>query len=70
MSKQLGVRMALVVAVVVLYLVAEHNDFHNAVVAPAAVVAVALIMFWPRRDGGASRSARQELRRARQESRR
>lgn len=70
-SKDLGIRFALVAAVVVAYLVAAHYNFHNSVVAPVAVVAVALIMFWPRssrHDG--ERSARRELRRARDEARR
>ncbi|WP_066526392.1 hypothetical protein [Corynebacterium bouchesdurhonense] len=74
MNKQLGIRFALVAAVVALYLVASHYNFHNSVLAPASVVAVALIMFWPRRDqeGGAGdgRSARAELHRAQEEARR
>mgnify|MGYP006897782234 CR=1 FL=1 len=74
MNKELGIRFALVAAVVVLYLVASHYNFHNSVLAPASVVAVALIMFWPRRDqeggAGGGRSARAELHRAQEEARR
>lgn len=74
MNKELGVRFTLVATVVVLYLVASHYNFHNSVLAPASVVAVALIMFWPRRDaeGGAGEkhSARMEIQRAQEEARR
>lgn len=71
MSKDLGIRFALVAAVVVAYLVAAHNNFHNSVVAPVAVAAVALIMFWPRRSHQqGQRSARRELRRASDDARR
>lgn len=72
MNRDLGIRFALVAAVVVLYLVASHFNFHNSVLAPASVVAVALIMFWPRRgDGdGDKHSARQAIQRAQEEARR
>lgn len=72
MNRDLGIRFVLVAAVVVLYLVASHFNFHNSVLAPASVVAVALIMFWPRRgDGdGDKHSARQAIQRAQEEARR
>lgn len=72
MNRDLGIRFTLVAAVVVLYLVASHFNFHNSVLAPASVVAVALIMFWPRRgDGdGDKHSARQAIQRAQEEARR
>lgn len=70
MNRDLGIRFALVAAVVVLYLVASHFNFHNSVLAPASVVAVALIMFWPRRGDGDKHSARQAIQRAQEEARR
>lgn len=48
MDKDLRVRIGLVVLTVAAYLIANRFEFHNSVLAPVAVVAVALIMFWPR----------------------
>ena len=48
MDKDLLVRIALVVLVVGAYLIADRVGFHSAVVAPVAVVLVAVVMFWPR----------------------
>ncbi|OFT83702.1 hypothetical protein [Corynebacterium sp. HMSC29G08] len=57
MDKDLAVRVALVVVTVVAYLIANRFEFHNTVLAPIAVVTVAVIMFWPRMgDNAASTS--------------
>lgn len=56
-DKDLRVRIGLVVLTVAAYLIANRFEFYNAVLAPIAVAAVALIMFWPRvGDDGASTS--------------
>ncbi|MCP1386734.1 hypothetical protein M5J20_00765 [Corynebacterium sp. TA-R-1] len=50
MDKDLIIRVVLVVAIVAGYLVASRAEFYNSVIAPLAVVAVAVVMFWPRRQ--------------------
>lgn len=70
MDRDLVTRICLVVAVVALYLLAARVDFYPNVVAPVVVVAVAVVMFWPRRTGEQTPSARQELRQIREESKR
>lgn len=71
MDKDLLTRVGLVVATVVLYLIATRVDFYPTVVAPIAVVIVAVVMFWPRRSETAdTTSTREEIRHLREETRR
>ncbi|AKV58055.1 MULTISPECIES: hypothetical protein [Corynebacterium] len=57
MDKDLVVRIVLVVVTVIAYLIADTLEFHNTVLAPIAVLTVAVIMFWPRvGDNAASTS--------------
>lgn len=53
MDKSLVTRVVLVCVVVGLYLVASQSGLYPRLVGPVAVLSVALIMFWPKRDGGA-----------------
>lgn len=69
MDKDLITRIVAVVLIVAAYLVASRFDFHNTVVAPLAVVAVALVMFWPRR-GDKAPSTRAEIKQIREEAKR
>lgn len=48
MDKDLLIRIALVVLVVAVYLIADRDGFHNVAIAPITVVLVAVVMFWPR----------------------
>lgn len=69
MDKDLITRIVAVVVIVAAYLVASRLDFHNGIVAPLAVVAVAVVMFWPRR-GEQAPSTRAEIKRIREEQKR
>lgn len=71
MDKDLMTRFVLVVVIVAAYLVVSRAEFHNAILAPLAVVAVAAVMFYPRRSEQAdgkqagrvsTREAQRELR--------
>ncbi|AQQ15651.1 hypothetical protein CGLAU_08480 [Corynebacterium glaucum] len=73
MDKDLLTRVGLVIATVVLYLIATRVDFYPTVVAPVAVIVVAVIMFWPRRSKAAdttTTSTREEIRHLREETQR
>ena len=52
MDKSLVTRFALVCLVVALVLVASQMGWYPKLVGPIAVIAVALIMFWPRSKNG------------------
>lgn len=59
MDKSLVIRVGLVCLVVVLYLIASQAGFYPKASGPVAVIAVAVIMFWPKGKGvdrGPSRS--------------
>ncbi|UIZ91590.1 hypothetical protein JZY91_07490 [Corynebacterium sp. CNCTC7651] len=70
MDKDLVTRVVLVVLIVAAYLVASRAEFYTTIIAPLAVVLVAVVMFWPRRDAAdgseASETARQRRNTARQ----
>lgn len=71
MDKDLLTRVGLVVATVALYLIASRVEFYPSVVAPIAVVIVAVVMFWPRRGDSAEKpTTREEIRHIREESKR
>lgn len=53
MEKSLATRLVLVCVVVAAVLVATQMGWYPKLVGPIAVIAVALIMFWPRPKGGA-----------------
>lgn len=69
MDRDLVTRIVAVVVIVGAYLVASRFDFHNTIVAPLAVVAVAVVMFWPRR-GDRAPSTRAEIKQIREETKR
>lgn len=69
MDKDLLTRIVAVVLIVAAYLVASGLNFHSTIVAPLAVVAVALVMFWPRR-GEKAPSTRAEIKKIREENKR
>lgn len=55
MDKSLVTRFALVCLVVALLLVATQMGWYPKLVGPIAVIAVAVIMFWPKSNDGADR---------------
>ena len=61
MNRSLIVRFVLVVVVVALYLIASQAGWYPKLAGPIAVVAVAAVMFWPRRDRGPKGPSRREL---------
>ena len=61
MNRSLIVRFVLVTAVVALYLIASQAGWYPKLAGPIAVVAVAAVMFWPRRDRGPKGPSRREL---------
>lgn len=69
MDRDLVTRIAAVVVIVAAYLVASRLEFHETIVAPLAVVAVAVVMFWPRR-GEQHPSTRAEIKQIREEQKR
>ncbi|MEH0147629.1 hypothetical protein V6D40_08150 [Corynebacterium sp. Q4381] len=69
MDRDLVTRIAAVVVIVAAYLVASRLEFHNEIAAPLAVVAVAVVMFWPRR-GEHTPSTRAEIKEIREEQKR
>ena len=50
MNRSLIVRFVLVAVVVTLFLIASQAGWYPKLAGPIAVVAVAAVMFWPRRD--------------------
>ncbi|PLA38531.1 hypothetical protein CYJ46_02315 [Corynebacterium coyleae] len=61
MNKPLVTRIALVCVVVVVFLIASQQGWYPKLAGPLAVVAVAAVMFWPRRDGGEKGPSRREV---------
>lgn len=61
MNRSLIVRFVLVAVVVTLYLIASQAGWYPKLAGPIAVVAVAAVMFWPRRDRGPKGPSRREL---------
>ena len=61
MNRSLIVRFVLVTVVVALYLIASQAGWYPKLAGPIAVVAVAAVMFWPRRDRGPKGPSRREL---------
>lgn len=61
MNKPLIIRFGLVAVVVALYLVASQAGWYPKLAGPIAVIAVAAVMFWPRRGGGPKGPSRREL---------
>ncbi|OFT57040.1 hypothetical protein HMPREF3151_08695 [Corynebacterium sp. HMSC05H05] len=69
MNKPLIIRFALVAVVVAIYLVASEAGWYPKLAGPLAVLAVAAVMFWPRRGGPKGPSRRELLDDIRSESR-
>ncbi|AIL97245.1 hypothetical protein [Corynebacterium ureicelerivorans] len=61
MNRSLIVRFVLVAVVVTLFLIASQAGWYPKLAGPIAVVAVAAVMFWPRRDRGPKGPSRREL---------
>lgn len=61
MNRSLIVRFVLVAVVVTLYLIASQAGWYPKLAGPIAVVAVAAVMFWPRRERGPKGPSRREL---------
>ena len=61
MNKPLMIRFGLVAVIVALYLVASQAGWHPKLAGPLAVLAVAAVMFWPRRGRGPKGPSRREL---------
>lgn len=61
MNKPLIIRFGLVAVVVALYLVASLAGWYPKLAGPIAVIAVAAVMFWPRRARGPKGPSRREL---------
>ena len=61
MNKPLIIRFALVAVVVAIYLVASEAGWYPKLAGPLAVLAVAAVMFGPRRGGGPKGPSRREL---------
>ncbi len=61
MNRSLIVRFVLVAVVVALYLIASQAGWYPKLAGPIAVVAVAAVMFWPRRERGPKGPSRREL---------
>ena len=61
MNKPLIIRFVLVAIVVAIYLVASQAGWYPKLAGPLAVLAVAAVMFWPRRQSGAKGPSRREL---------
>ncbi|WP_273407502.1 hypothetical protein [Corynebacterium ureicelerivorans] len=61
MNRSLIVRFVLVAVVVALDLIASQAGWYPKLAGPIAVVAVAAVMFWPRRDRGPKGPSRREL---------
>lgn len=61
MNKPLIIRFVLVAIVVAIFLVASQAGWYPKLAGPLAVLAVAAVMFWPRRQRGPKGPSRREL---------
>lgn len=69
MNKPLLIRVGLVCLVVAVYLIASEQGWYPKLAGPLAVLAVAAVMFWPRRGADKGPSRREMLEDIRAEER-